>query len=102
MPNLARLENALTHPAGLVLSTFTAFTATALGLAQAGLLVQVWAWFVGNSPALFTASSIIGFTIAPNVPWLPAGPLIGVAILTGAVFAGWKLWGAFQNLRKRI
>jgi len=35
---------------------------------------------------LFTALSISGLTLAPQVPWLPAGPLTTAALIAGGAY----------------
>lgn len=98
MPNPSRAVDALAHPVSVVLAT----VASVLAVVTSVLPIELWAWFVANSPALFTFSSIFGFTIAPQLEWLPAGPLVAVAIVSGATFGAWKLYGALKNLQTRL
>lgn len=98
MPNLSRARRLIAHPVTGGLAVLTAF----LGALKLGWLLPLWAWFVANSPTLFSVSAIFGFTIAPEIEGLPAGPIVGVAIVTGITAGLWKLRGPARNLRDRL
>jgi len=57
------------------------------------LAATLWA----KAGAIFTVTSIGSTTLAPELGWLPAGPLTVAAIATGAVFAATQLWGVYQR-----
>jgi len=65
--------------------------ATSSGLAIAHMLGIGWADAVlsvvlANISMIFTALSISGFTLAPEVAWLPEETLTTLAIAAGAVY----------------
>lgn len=60
--------------------------------------VVVW----GQAGALFSAFSIAGFTLAPNLEWVPTGAVETAALLLGAVFVLKKLSGVMDGARDRF
>lgn len=58
---------------------------------------------LSNATNVFTAASIAGFTLAPEVDWLPAGSIKVIALVFGAIVALKLLHGvgvAFINRLK--
>jgi hypothetical protein len=66
--------------------------ALSLGTALAHALGIKWVVAVTGAVwmqvgTLCTAFSIGSWTLAPEIPWLPAGPLQGVALVLGGLYA---------------
>ena len=77
-----KLTNILTDPITVALTTGTAI-AHALGFGPVVAAVGViWA----NISTVFTFFSLAGFTLAPAVAWLPAGPLTAAALAAAGLY----------------
>lgn len=55
-----------------------------------------------NATGLFTAASIAGFTVAPEVPYLPEGMLQGAALLFGVVVILSILGQIWDSIKDRL
>jgi tetrahydromethanopterin S-methyltransferase subunit C len=51
--------------------------------------------------AVFTVASISSTTLAPELGWLPSGPLTIAAIAAGAVFAANRLYAVYQGYKEQ-
>lgn len=72
----------LTDPVTVILATLGAI-AHALGVGWVQAVVSVlWT----NVSTLFTALSVSGFTLAPQVAWIPEGPVTTAALVAGAAY----------------
>lgn len=93
-----RLTEAVLHPwthaAALVAGLFGVLHPSALG-AVAG---AVWS----QAGPLFTLSSLLGWSLAPRVEWLPVAPLTAVAIGTGALLAAKRGLALYNDFEKRL
>jgi tetrahydromethanopterin S-methyltransferase subunit C len=58
-------------------------------------VATVWA----QAGAIFTVTSIGSTTLAPELGWLPSGPLTIAAIAAGAVFAANRLYAVYQGYK---
>lgn len=87
------LRNAFRHP----LSVAAGAVSLVAGVIQFPLLFDLGHWLVSSSGTLFTAFSIFGFTIAPNVDWLPTSLLEPVAIGLGFIYGLSRLYRAVTN-----
>lgn len=98
------IKEALTHPfawlfgagasVGGVLASVGTDPATAIA-ASAGLVADM-------SSTLFTALSILAFTIAPNFDWLPTDWLKIAAIVVGAIFVLTLVDKVWESLKDRL
>ncbi len=92
------LTDILTQPAAV---------ATALGGALLQLLGVAWIDpFIGvlfaNIGTLFTALSIAGFTIAPEVGWLPEGTLTTLTLVAAGLYVLKLLDSFVDQLQQRL
>lgn len=80
------VKDPLSWVAGAVFSAFA--VAASFGVEPISAAVIVLTVLYNNAMTLFTASSILGFTVAPEVPWIPARFFEAVAILLGLMVVG--------------
>jgi hypothetical protein len=86
------------HPVTLFAGAFS--TATALLQVE---FLRVVGWFLwGNLGELFTVASLAGFTVAPNITFVPENPLIVLAVLTGMVYLVKKVYEMGQELNNQL
>lgn len=84
-----------------VLGGITAFLSV-LVLDPGGLVTALLFTIWQQSGTLFTVTSILGFTLAPEVDLLPTGALRTLALAFGAVFVLSLLWKFGDNLEDRL
>ena len=61
------------------------------------IAATLWA----KAGAIFTVTSIGMTTLAPELAWLPSGPLTIAAIVAGAVFAANRLYAVYQGYKDK-
>lgn len=76
------LKDLLTQPVTIATSAGLAI-AHVLGIAWIDPLVSV---LLANIPTIFTVFSISGFTLAPEVAWLPEETLTTLALVAGGIY----------------
>ncbi|TKX82047.1 hypothetical protein [Halorubrum sp. SD626R] len=81
--------------------------ATATGGALLQLLGVTWldpvaSVVVANIGTVFTALSISGFTIAPEVAWIPEGALTKLTLLAAAVYVVKLLDSLSDQLKQKL
>jgi hypothetical protein len=81
--------------------------ATATGGALLQLLGVTWvdpvaSVVIANIGTVFTALSISGFTIAPEVAWIPEGALTKLTLLAAAVYVLKLLDSLSDQLKQKI
>ncbi|TKX78437.1 hypothetical protein EXE53_21180 [Halorubrum sp. SD626R] len=81
--------------------------ATATGGALLQLLGVTWldpvaSVVVANIGTVFTALSISGFTIAPEVAWIPEGALTKLTLLAAAVYVVKLLDNLSDELKQKL
>lgn len=99
MSDLKKLvRNPISYTVGGILSILGVLSAIAMD--PSGGVYVLLSFVVENVMSIFTMSSIAGFTLAPEVSWLPEGPVVVIALLSGsiavAVYAS-RLWDGFRD-----
>lgn len=97
MPELS-LGEIIAHPA----SKATALVGVLGGVLKLPLLAALWAGLWGQLGTLFTVTSIFGFTVAPQVSFVPTEGSKVVALVAAGLFATKKLIDAGRGIRKRL
>lgn len=91
-------ERILLHP----ITTASAVFAFAANFLNITLIDAVWAVLWNNAGTLFTVLSVSGFTLAPNIPWIPGNPLNVAALLAGALFVATQLNKLAEAFAERL
>jgi tetrahydromethanopterin S-methyltransferase subunit C len=65
------------------------------------ILVPLAATLWAKAGAVFTVASVGSTTLAPELGWLPSGPLTIAAIAAGAVFAANRLYAVYQGYKDK-
>lgn len=86
------------HPITLAIGGF----ASATTLVQIKALTIIGAYFWAHLGEVFTITSLAGFTVAPNVAFVPEGPLIVFAVLTGIAYGVKKLYEMYTDLDRQL
>jgi hypothetical protein len=92
------LREFLTHPA----SKATALVGVLGGLLNFPVLAALWAGLWGQLPTVFTVSSLLGFTVAPSVEFIPTDTAQAVALVVAGLFVLKKLLDLLRGVRARI
>jgi hypothetical protein len=92
------LSEFLRHPATLVTGAFSIGAA----ISQSGVLGVAGAYFWGHLGELFTVMSLAGFTIAPNVAFIPEDALTVLAVIVGALFLVKMLYELGRGLHAQL
>lgn len=82
----------------LVVGGFSA--ATALLQTKVLTIISLYLW--GHVGELFTILSLAGFTVAPQVGFVPDEPLVVAAIITGVLWGGKKLYEMGTELKQKL
>lgn len=98
MITLENIRYAVGHPLAIAGSAFAAFGWVANIPLLDPFLATIWS----NPGPLFTAFSVTTFTIAPEIAWLPKGPLTVLTLALGMVFVASLLWKWGQKLTARL
>lgn len=98
MKGIDEFREVVTHPIATA-SALVALVASVLNVPFIDAVVGV-AW--ANAGTLFTVLSVSGFTLAPEVPWLPAEPLTIAALVAGALFVATQLDKLAESLTERL
>lgn len=102
--NRNRIEKALKNP----VSWFVGSVASVVGVSAAvlsdptGGVAALLTVFIEQASSIFTAASIAGFTLAPEIPQIPSGAIQAVALVSGGVVVltiGSKVW---DRLKRRF
>jgi len=86
----------ITAAVGIISGWFTPVLDPVLAIAVP-LAATLWA----KAGAIFTVTSIGMTTLAPELGWLPSGPLTIAAIAAGAVFAANRLYAVYQGYKDK-
>lgn len=66
------------------------------------LFSVVFEVILADAASLFTAMSILGFTVAPEVPSLPEGAFQAIALVLGVIVVVKILDGVFDRIVERL
>lgn len=80
------VSDPLSWIAGAVISGLA--VVASFGVEPITAIVVVVTVLYNNAMTLFTASSILGFTVAPEVAWIPEGTFQAAAIILGLMVVG--------------
>ncbi len=86
------------HPVTLAAGAFSAGTA----LTQWKVLSVVGVYLLNHVGELFTIASLAGFTVAPNLPFIPETPLVVLAVVTGVAFLAKKLYEMYGEIDAKL
>lgn len=86
------------NPITLAVAGFS--TATALLQIEVLTIVGTYLW--GHLGQLFTVTSLAGFTVAPNVDFVPQNPLVVLAVITGVAYAAKLVVKMFRDLDDKL
>lgn len=92
------LRGIIAHP----VSKATALVGVLGGVMNLPVLAAIWATVWGQIGAVFTVTSIFGFTIAPEVPAVDTELAKIVALLAAGLYATKKLLDVLRSIRARI
>jgi hypothetical protein len=93
-----RFRDVLTHP----ITTASAIFAVVANVLSLPFIDAVWSVAWSNAGTLFTVLSVSGFTLAPEVPWLPAEPLSIAALVAGTLFVATQVRKLWMRLNDRL
>lgn len=99
-----QIENVLRHPISTVIGGITSMAGVALAagldpVSFAAAVAQVAGMQAMN---LFTAFSILGFTIGGELSFVPSGTFKALALVFGAIVV-WKLLnGVYDSIKERM
>jgi hypothetical protein len=93
-----QLAWAVTHP----VSALAALGTVVAWVLQVPLVGDVIPWLIAQSGTLFAGLSVLSFTIAPEVPSIPADALKPVALGVGAVYVLSRVHKAGKKLLARF
>lgn len=104
MTTRKEIEGALRNPiawtVGGIVSVLTVLAT--IGFDPFGITAGLLSVVFTQATSLFTAGSILGFTIAPNVDWIPAMPFQLLAIAFGIVVVGKILDRVWDSFKARV
>jgi len=86
------------HPVTLAAGAFSAATA----VTQWKVLSVVGVYLLNHVGELFTIASLAGFTVAPNLPFVPETPLVVLAVITGLAFLAKKLYEMYVEIQSKL
>lgn len=90
------LDDVVWHP----VTALTAALGTVSSVADVGVIDALWATIWSQTGMLFTTFSIAGWSLAPQVSFLPAGLLSQLAIVAGVLYLvklADRFWDSFQS-----
>lgn len=88
----------VTHP----WTTATVVIGVVGGVLQVPLVAALWDVLWSQAGALFAALSVTGFTLAPEVPWLPTQTIQVAALVAGGLFVLTRLHKVWTALREQL
>lgn len=92
------LRDLLSHPA----SKATGLVALLGGILKLPLLAAIWAGLWGQLGTAFTVVSIFGFTVAPEVSFVPTQGAKVLALSLAALYGLKKLLDVVRGIRARV
>ncbi|WP_338740382.1 hypothetical protein [Haloplanus salilacus] len=92
------LREVVGHPA----SKATAVVGLLGGLLNLPVLGAIWAGLWTQLPTVFTVTSIFGFTVAPELSFIPTQTAKVVALLVAGLYVLKKLLDVLRGVRTRI
>lgn len=104
MPSPNQIRNALSNPISWVVGAVGSVLAIAASLGvdpiTASIIIATVVW--NNAMTIFTGSSIIGFTLAPEIDMIPARPFQVAAVIVGFIVVGNILSKLFNRVESRL
>lgn len=99
-----RIETALRNPIAWVSSGIISVITVmvSIGFDPFGIVATVLTVIFSQATNLFTAGSIMGFTVAPEISWLPAWPIQAAAIGLGLIVVGKIVSGVWDRFKARV
>lgn len=92
------LSNPLSWVAGIIMSLLGVAASLGVDPITGGIIVATVVW--NNAMTMFTATTILGFTIGPELDFLNAKPFQAAAIILGFIVVGQtvdKVWGRIKT-----
>lgn len=85
---------------GAVVAFFSVVTAIALD--PTGSVATIALSLIDQAGLIFTAASITGFTLAPEISWIPKREIQAIAIIFGIIVVAGVIDKVWDNLKERL
>lgn len=98
------LESFIKSPRGWIFGAITSVIAVAgaVFLDPTGAVATILLTLISQASLIFTGLSITGFTLAPEIPQLPARPIQIAAIVFGIIFVAQIVDKVWDRLKDRV